>query len=82
MKTETFKLVGLSKPKSATLESPDGLGFFSCPLEMAQDRFNALFNYFKKSQNSWTGNEKAVVRCESTDEDGYAINGTVIEVQL
>lgn len=55
-----------------TLDDRDS---FSCPLTMAKDRFDALFNYFKTGE--WTGNEVAVVRHDGLVDGNQPIDGVV-----
>lgn len=75
---QEFKLVGLSKTKSATLLSLGGRDNFNSPLEITQDRFNALFDYFKKG-GEWTGKERALIECDRI-VDGIPVNPIVREI--
>jgi len=77
MKT-AFRLVGLSKPKSATCLTESG-DTFNIPMSMANDRFDALFKYFKTGE--WEGHEKALIDHDGLFE-GVPIDGTVIEIIL
>lgn len=77
-----FKLTGLSKEKSSTLETENGQHIFNSPLSMDQDRFDALFNYFKNHPGSWTGDERALVRFDCLSDEGIPVNPNVLEITL
>lgn len=70
-----YKLVGLSKPSSATLE------FFNNPTETFNAKFNhdkGLWDYCK---NNWdTVNLKAIVEHDDIDCYGMPVNPVVIKV--
>jgi hypothetical protein len=73
----TFRIRGLSKPNSFTLEHDDEL--FNAPSKLPQDRFEALFAYAK---NDWDDPKFAVVEYAKWNDDGMPIDGVVIEVLL
>lgn len=76
--TGNFKLIGLSKPGSATLTHiHSDKEIFWATLDMTKDRFDALFQY---CEGNW-GDTK-IVKCEFDyqDEDGIPINCKVKEV--
>ena len=77
--TSDFRLVGLSKPKSFTLELlyTDKETFWATS-EMAQDRFDALFIYCK---NNWKDKKIAEVKHNGLNEDGLPINPVVVNIR-
>lgn len=77
MKTE-FKLVGLSKPKSFTLELSGSEDTFNATSEIPQDRFDALFNYCK---NNWGDKKIAEVQHDGFHNSGIPINPVVINIR-
>jgi hypothetical protein len=76
-----YRLVGLSKPKSATLNLIDtDKEIFWATLDMAQDRFEALFN-LAKAGNFWDSFWIAEVEHEKLGKDGAPIgNAKVISI--
>ena len=76
---ETYKMTGLSKAKSVTCETLNG-DIFWATWAGKQDRFDALFNYFKQG-GDWTGEERAVLEFDSI-QDGEPIDAKCIEVIL
>jgi hypothetical protein len=66
-----FRLVGLSRPRSMTLEflHTDKETFWAVP-EMPQDRFDALFNWAKSDDNFWKNKWVAEVEHSGFYEDG------------
>lgn len=79
MKTE-YKLIGLSKPKSATLRELDSesADTFNAPVKMVKDRFDALFVYCK---NNWSEEKIATVEHDGFHDDGLPKNPRVIKIQ-
>ena len=76
-----FKLVGLSAPKSFTLMHNND--HFWATTNMPDDRYKALFRYFKDSEESaWTGNERGLFEYTKQSDDGTPIEGIVLEVIL
>lgn len=73
-----FKLTGLSRKKSMTCEPLNNQNIFWPKVELTQDRFDALWNYFK-------GNKPmkmiAEIEYEGLYNDGTPINGTVVVVR-
>jgi hypothetical protein len=69
--TSNFHLVGLSKPKSATLHllGTDRTTFWAS-IDMTKDRFDALFNWAKTDDNFWKEDKIAVVEHDGFYEDG------------
>ncbi len=83
MKTE-FKLTGLSAGNRCTI-SVDGTDrdWFHAPTNLPQDRFDALFNYFKKGDsNVWRDGAQVIVEHDGFGESGKPINPVVIDVKL
>lgn len=76
---ETYKMTGLSKARSVTCETQNG-DIFWATWTGAQDRFDALFAYFKQGDN-WTGEQKAVLEFNSI-QDGEPIEAKCIDVIL
>ena len=77
-----FQFVGLSKNKRFTLydntKKRDVFWSFS---NLADDRFNALWNYFVGG-GKWTGNEKAIIKHDGLTSQGTPITPVIIEVKL
>ena len=77
--TKEFKLIGLSKPRSATLALIDNVDVtFNAKVDMTLYAFNELFNYCK---NHWQEEKFAKVEFESITEDGIPINPVVVKIQ-
>lgn len=74
-----FKLVGLSKSKSFTLEllESDKETFWATS-NMEQERFDALFDYCK---NNWEDKKIAEVKHNGLTSDGIPINPLVINIR-
>ena len=73
-----FKLVGLSRKKSMTCEPLNNQNTFWPKVGIAQDRFNALWDYKK---NNWSDKMIAEVEHSGIDKDGIPINGNVVNVR-
>ena len=73
-----FKLTGLGRKKSMTCEPLNNQNIFWPKVGLTQDRFNALWDYFK-------GNKPmqmiAEIEHEGLYEDGTPINGNVVGVR-
>lgn len=74
-----FKLVGLSKNKTYTLEllHTDRETFWATS-SISQERFNILFNYCK---NNWDQKKIAEVKHNGLNKDGLPINPIVISIR-
>lgn len=68
-----FKLAGLSKPKSMTCYTKKEVIFWP-KVEMAQDRFDALFVYCK---HNWQDEKVVEIEHDGFYEDGTPINPVV-----
>lgn len=77
MKTD-FKLVGLGRKKSMTCEPLENQNTFWPKVEIAQDRFDALFTYKK---NHWEDKMIAEIEHEGLFPDGTPKNGIVVAVR-
>jgi len=78
IKTE-YRLVGLSKPRSFTLNFLDtDRDTFWAKSDMSYERFNALWNYCK---DNWDVAKIAIVECDGFYEDKTPKNPMVIEVK-
>lgn len=76
--TGEFMLIGLSKPKSATLTFLDGdREIFWAELDMTQDRFDALFDY---SKDNWKDIKIAKCEFDELTKEGVPINCVVKEI--
>lgn len=76
-----FIMSGLSKPASVTCLHKNEI--FWATSGIPQDRFNALFDYFKKGPDDvWKDQKFAVLEYEKADEDGTPIDARMIEVIL
>jgi hypothetical protein len=73
--TAEFKLVGLSKGRRATLEllHTDRETFWA-KVDMAEDRFEAMFNYCK---HNWKDIKIAEVECDYLTEEGIPYNAVM-----
>jgi hypothetical protein len=83
MRTE-FPLIGLSAGNRCTL-SPDETDrdWFHAPTNLAKDRFQALFDYFKEGPDDvWKSKPRAIVQHDGLFESGIPKNPVVIEVIL
>jgi hypothetical protein len=77
-----FRLKGLSAPKSGTLELlHTDAEIFWCPFDIPDDRFKALFNFAKKSDNFWKPGWIAEVVHEGLNSDGLPINGRIVSIR-
>lgn len=75
MKTE-FKLIGLSRPASATLQHLDSdRDIFWATINMPQDRIDALWNL---CEGDWKNMKIAEIECDGLSEDGTPINAKMI----
>jgi hypothetical protein len=67
----TFRLRGLSNPKSGTLELLDSdRTTFWARFDMPKDRYDALFKWAKNDNTFWRTAWIVDVECESLNEDG------------
>ena len=73
-----FKLKGLTKPNSMTLEPINNENTFWAKSILTQERFDALFDY---SKNNWKDKKIAEVEHDGIREDGTPINPVVISVR-
>lgn len=74
-----FRLVGLSKPFSATCRTPES-GSDECfwpKLGIPRERFDALWDYCK---GNWGEHKMAVIEHNGLSEDGTPINGVIVEI--
>ncbi len=84
MSITEFKLIGLSTDNRCTI-SVDGTyeNWFHAKTNLAEDRFKALFEYFKNGPECvWKSRNVAVVQHNGLSESGTLINPLVIEVKL
>lgn len=74
-----FKLVGLSKPRSFTLETSKGITFNAPALEssFAYQQFDELFKY---CEGNWADNKVARVAHGWFADDGTPIQPKVLEI--
>jgi len=77
--TKEYKLCGLSKSNSATIELPDSEETFNVPVDMPQDRFDALFSYCKFH---WDEEKIAIVSHDGINDNNLPINPKVIEIKI
>lgn len=76
METTNFRLVGLSKPKKATLRTDNEMIFWA-EVKMTRERFSALFDYCK---GNWSEKKVAVIEHDGFYKDGTPRNPTMIEI--
>lgn len=72
-----FKLVGLCKPKKATLNTQKEEIFWS-DLKMDHETFNKLFDYCK---DNWNDQKIAIIEHDGFYKDGTPINPLVINIK-
>lgn len=72
--TSKFKLSGLSKPKSLTCEPLNNENIFWVTSTLSQDRFDALWKYWK--DNHCADNLLVEIEHDGLREDGTPINPT------
>lgn len=70
MKEGVFKMVGMSKPMSITLEN-DKQELFWPKVDIDQDEFDGLMHYL---DGHWDGTQRARVTYERLSEDGTPIS--------
>lgn len=78
-----FRLIGLSAPKSGTLEllNTDKETFWA-PFDMSDDRYKALFNWAKNADDFWHTPWIAEVEHDRLGDDGCPIgNKRIISVR-
>ena len=80
--TGQFKLKGLSAPMSFTCWNDKISTFFWAKSGMPEDRYKALFKYFKDADDSWTGNEVAILEYDKVAADGTPIEAKCVDVVL
>lgn len=73
-----FKLVGLSRKKSATCEPLNNENIFWTKVALTQDRFDALWNYCNEN---WNDKKIAEIEHEGMYDDGTPINGVLVNVR-
>lgn len=73
-----YPLIGLSRPKSATLTGPKE-DVFWVTIEMAPDRIEALWNFVK--DDGFDG-KYAKVRFDNYSDDGFPIDAVMTELIL
>ena len=73
-----FKLVGLSRKKSMTCEPMYSQETFWPKVDLTQDRFDALWNYFTQCKPM---EMIAEIEHDGFYKDGIPINGKVINVR-
>lgn len=78
MKTGIYSLVGLSKPRSATLTGPKE-DFFWAEIVMSEDRIQALWEF---CENNWDEPKFAKITYDSLSLDGFPINAKMIELVI
>lgn len=79
-----FKLIGLSAGNRCTV-SVDGTDrdWFHTKTNLTQDRFDALFNYFKNGDdNIWKTNPRVIIEHDGFYEGGIPINPIAIDFIL
>ena len=76
MPTGIYPLVGLSKPRSATLTGPKD-DFFWAPIEMPEDRIKALWDY---CHDDWENKKFAKIKYKELSSDGFPIDAVMIEL--
>ena len=77
MKTD-FKLTGLSRAKSMTCEPFNNENIFWPKVGLSQERFDALWDYFKGAKPMQM---IAEIEHDGLYEDGTPINGVVLNVR-
>lgn len=79
-----FRLIGLSIGNRCTLAVDEtDRDWFHAFTNFAPDRFQALFDYFKKGpDDAWKGRNLAVIEHDGLFESGIPKNPIVIEVKL
>mgnify|MGYP003435922543 CR=1 FL=1 len=81
MKTD-FRIVGLSAPKSATLEFLDtDKTTFWAVVDMPDDRYKALFNWAKSDDTFWKSKKVAEIEHDGFYEDGTPINPKMVAIR-
>lgn len=78
--TGTFKVVGLSAPKSFTLFHENDHCWAKSGLP--DDRYKELFKWAKADDDFWKQDITAVVECDGFGVHGAPINGIVISVNI
>lgn len=73
-----YQLVGLSKPKTATLTGPKE-DFFWATIEMPEDRVKALWEYCK---GNWEEKKYARIKYKELSSDGFPIDAIMVELVL
>lgn len=74
MKTEC-KLIGLSRPNSATLTTMESEEIFWATTDMTPEKFNEMWNY---CDGNWKINKIALVEHEGFSEDGTPQNPVML----
>lgn len=78
--TTDFKLVGLSRAKSATCELlyTDKETFWP-KVGLTQDRFDALWDF---CDGDWKNQKIAEIEHDGLDADGLPINGVLVNIRM
>lgn len=80
MKKHDFKLVGLGKPRSATLEHLDNdRDTFWAVIDMPKDKIEELW---KLCEGDWKNNKIAEIECDRLSEDGVPINARMVGIRF
>ncbi|KIO75595.1 hypothetical protein TH53_19855 [Pedobacter lusitanus] len=79
MEKHDFKLVGLSRPKSATLEHLNtDKDTFHAIIDMPQDKIDSLW---KLCKGNWDDTKIAEIECDRLS-DGMPINGRLVGIRF
>lgn len=79
--TGKFIMSGLSKPASVTCRHNNDI--FWATSGIPQDRFNALFDYFKNGpDDAWKGEKYAILEYDKVSSDGFPIDAKMTEVEI
>lgn len=80
MEKHDFKLVGLSKPASATLEHLNSdKHTFKAIIDMSEDRISALWNL---CENDWKTTKIAEIECDKLNDNGIPINARMVGIRF
>ena len=79
---QDYRLIGLSAPKSGTLEllTTDKHTFWGV-FDMADDRYKALFKWAKEDDDFWKTAWIAECWCEGVQDDGTPINAIITDIR-
>lgn len=80
MEKHDFKLVGLGRPKSATLERLDSdQNTFWATIDIPKDKVEELW---RLCEGNWDDTKIAEVECDSLNEDGVPINARLVGIRF